>query len=113
MFPLIWLAQRKICQIIIFVKTDSSNSSAESDAENSDSEEIRQNNLLAAAASQVRHSVDSLPKAVDALPKDPVRDARKYNQRYNLLMERISAINQVLDTSITQTFVWRTLSVTA
>ena len=94
-----------ICYHNIFVKTDSSNSSAESDAENSDSEEIRQNNLLAAAnsASQARHSVDSLPKAVDSLPKDPIRDARKYNQRYNLLMERISAINQVqVDTSVTQ-----------
>ena len=94
-----------LCYHNIFAKTDSSNSSAESDTENSDSEEIRQNNLLAAAnsASQVRHSVDSLPKAVDSLPKDPIRDARKYNQRYNLLMERISAINQV-DTSQTSLY---------
>jgi hypothetical protein len=71
----------------LFIKTlDSSNSSAESDAENSDFEETEHKNLLAQT---------KIGQSVDLLPKDPVREAKKYNQRYNLLMERINAINQV------------------
>ena len=65
--------------------SDSSNSSAESDNENSESEDVGQTNSV--------KNVLSIKK--DEEPKDPVQAARRYNQRYNLLMERINAINQV------------------
>ena len=64
--------------------SDSSNSSAESDNENSESEDVGQTN-----------SVKNVSIKKDEEPKDPVQAARRYNQRYNLLMERINAINQV------------------
>jgi hypothetical protein len=64
--------------------SDSSNSSAESDVDNSDSEDVRQK------GSTKKPNVGEKEE-----PKDPVEEAKRYNQRYNLLMERINAINQV------------------
>lgn len=66
--------------------SDSSNSSGESDNENSESEDVCQ-----------RNSVKNFSSKKDDELKDPVQEARRYNQRYNLLlMERINAINQVI-----------------
>ena len=64
--------------------SDSSNSSAESDVDNSDSEDVRQ-----------KGSTKKTNVGEKEEPKDPVKEAKRYNQRYNLLMERINAINQV------------------
>jgi hypothetical protein len=65
--------------------SDSSNSSPESDAENSDDDNV---DLRTKKSKKDR-------KSFDASTKDPLEEAKKYNLRYSLLMERINAINQV------------------
>lgn len=66
--------------------SDSTDSSAESDIENSDNDdnvEIR--------TKKSKNDRKSFEKST----KNPTDEAKKYNQRYSLLIERINAINQV------------------
>ena len=64
--------------------SDSSNSSPESDVESdADDEGVR-----------TKRSKNDR-KSFDQSSKDPLEEAKRYNQRYSLLMERINAINQV------------------
>lgn len=64
--------------------SDSSNSSPESDVESdADDEGLRTK----------RSKKDRKP--FDKSSKDPLEEAKRFNQRYSLLMERINAINQV------------------
>ena len=72
--------------------SNSSNSSAESEAEleNSDSEDVERK----------KSSNKNGKVGTNEEPKDPLQEAKRFNQRYNLLMERINAINQVIKLQI-------------
>jgi hypothetical protein len=77
--------------------TETLTGSSDSSSETSGSPSESSNSSAENSDDELPHKPAAAPNQPkeDASPKDPVQEARKYNQRFSLLMERINAINQV------------------